>query len=75
MASLDKDTNINVQLSRREIQTWNQDIGSEDVAGKVEDNGQEISTMEAIEALNKVIAWSENNIQLLTEIFCLFKIY
>ena len=72
MASLDKDTNINVQLSRREIQTWNEDIGSEGVAGKVEDNDQDqcivttadIDTMEAIEALNEVIAWSEKNISI-----------
>ena len=59
-----------VQLSREEIQTWNQDIGSEDIDSKVKDDDQEqcivttaeISTTEAIEAFNKVIAWSENNI-------------
>ena len=53
-----------VQLSREEIQTWNQDIGSDDIYKEVKDNDQEqcivttaeISTTEATEAFNKVIA-------------------
>ena len=52
-----------VQLSQEEIQTWNQDIGSEDIDSEVEDDDQEqcivtiaeISTAETIEAFNKVI--------------------
>ena len=59
-----------VQLSWEEIQTWNQDIGSEDIGSEVEDDAQkqcilttaEISKTEAIEVFNKVIAWSENTI-------------
>ena len=59
-----------VQLSRKEIQTWNQDIGSKDIDSGVEDDDQEkyiittaeISTTEAMKVFNKVIAWSENNI-------------
>lgn len=70
-----------VQLSREEIQTWNQDIGSEDIDSEVEDDDQEqcivttaeISTTEAIEAFNKVIAWSENNISDINDILALRK--
>ena len=70
-----------VQLSQEEIQTWNQDIGSEDIDSEVEDDDQEqcivtiaeISTTEAIEIFNKVIAWSENTLSDINDILALHK--
>ena len=64
LASLDKVVSIGVQLSQEELQSWNQEIDSEDIDRKVEDDDREqcivttaeISTTEAIETFNKVIA-------------------
>ena len=72
---------VYVSLSREEFQMRNQDIGSEDIDSKVEDNNQEqciittaeISTTEAFEALNKIITWSENNISDINDILALRK--
>ena len=65
-----------VQFSREEIQTWNQDFSSEDLYSEVEDDDQKqsiittavISTTESIEAFNKVIAWSKNNISNINDV-------
>ena len=70
-----------VQLSREEIHTLNQDIGSEDIDSEVEnaDQGQcivitaKIRTTEAIELVDKVIAWSQNNISDINDILALRK--
>ena len=70
-----------VQLSRKEIQTWNQNIEIEGIDSEVEDDNHEqcivtaaeINTIEAIEAFNKVIAWSENNISDINDISTLRK--
>ena len=70
-----------VQLSREKIQTWNQDIESEDIYDEVGDDDQDQcivataknSTTEAIEAFIKVIAWRENNISDINDILALRK--